>query len=180
MILHRLGLVNKNQRGFGIVELMLVLGISGIVAGAATATIFQIFDGSARSSNHMTAIKQVQNAGQWVSCDTQMAQDVYTENLTNPEDILELTWADWADNSEHEVVYSLQSMPAGGLKRLQRSYADGTDEGTIFVARNIDPTTTSCNLTEGELIFTVTAVVGSGSQEARETRVYKIVPRPGS
>ena len=178
MIFHKLGLVNKSQRGFTLVEVMLVIGISGIVAGAATLAISQIFSGSARSSNHMVAIKQVQNAGYWVSRDTQMTQSVSPDPGATGFP-LTLAWTDW-DTSEHQVVYSLEDMPAGGLKRFQRSYSiNGTAQGAIFVARNLDPAT-SANSTDGKLIFTVTATVGSGSQQQSETRIYKIVPRPGS
>ncbi len=179
MIFRRLGLLNKSQKGFTVLELLIVFTVTGLVAGGITTAVFQIFDGSARSGNHMTAIRQVQNAGYWVSRDTQMAQSVDTDNVTPPE-ILELTWTEW-DGTGHEVVYRLVS------NQLQRGYvsytADGTvtDNETSVVAQyiNSSPTLTSCNFTDGKLIFTVTATLGSGSRvQSEETRVYEVIPRP--
>lgn len=176
MIFHRLGLINKNQKGATLVELLIVIAISGIISSAASMTIFQVFNGSARSSNHMTAIKQVQNAGYWVSHDAQMAQSTNATGATGFP--LTLTWTDWSGN-EHQAVYSLVNM-SGGLKRLERTYSiGGTSQGTISVAQHIDPVT-SCNVTDDVLIFTVTATVGGGSQQGSETKVYRIIPRPSS
>ena len=267
---HRLGLIHRNQRGFTIIELLIAFALTGIVAGATTTAIVQVFDGSARSSNHMTAVRQVQNAGYWVSRDAQMAETVVTTGATGFP--LTLTWIEWDSGDAHQVVYSLVDM-SGGLKNLQRQHtcvALGLDE-TGIMAQYIDPDNTQCELAGGSafslpdsgdaftitdavggdsgtitvtagsisvtgtgtwadpnwsttagqtiivtataantegvwtstaksataaiatdtngdatlsaggmLIFTVTATVGSDSQEKSETRVYEVIPRPGS
>ena len=268
---HRLGLIHRNQRGFTIIELLIAFALTGIVAGATTTTIVQVLDGSARSSNHMTAVRQVQNAGYWVSRDAQMAETVVTTGATGFP--LTLTWIEWDSGDAHQVVYSLVDM-SGGLKNLQRQHtcvALGLDE-TGIMAQYIDPdpTKTNCKFSGGSafslpdsgdaftvtdtvggdsgtitvtagsvtvtgtgtwadpdwstatgqtiivtattdntegtwtstagivtaaltvdggnatladggmVIFTVTATVGSGSQEKSETRVYEVIPRPGS
>ncbi len=179
MMFSKLGLINRNQLGFTMVELMIAIAISGVITGAITTTIFQVVTGSARTSNHMTAVTQVQSAGYWVSHDAHMAQDVDTDdNLGTPElELVTLTWADWGSNEVHQVVYSLDG------DKLQRIHSiNGTTE-TGIIAEFIDPTEkdgepqTKCEFTGGKLTFTVTATVGSGSQEQSETRTYEVVPR---
>ncbi len=175
MIFHRLGLINKNQRGFTLVELIIAVAIIGLITGATTTTIFQVFSGNARTSNHMTAVKQVQNAGYWVSHDTQMAQSVDTDNLTPPE-ILKLTWTEYVSDDEYQVVYSVVN------NELQREHytnrvINPDPDATTIVAQYVD--SISCQFASGKLTLTVTATV-VGWKSASETRTYEVMRRPGS
>lgn len=181
MIFRRLRLLNKNQLGFTLVELLIVLSISAFVTGATTATIFQILDGNVRSNNHMDAISRVQNAGCQVSQDAKMAQTVvWTEDDDGFP--LTLTWAEWEDDDQHQVVYSIVN------NRLQREHSyNGSSETRIFeYILSTDPDTgdfiTYLNPPEDEdddtLSLTLTAIVGTGSQKQTETRVYESIPRP--
>ncbi len=181
MILRRLGLIHNNQRGFTLIELLIAVAITGIITGGITMTMFQVYAGNARSSNHMTAVRQVQNAGYWISRDAQMAQSVVPDSGVSGFP-LTLTWTEW-DGDEHRVVYTLL------VDELQREHYTNYDpvtnpdpDVTTIVAQYIDPdpAKTNCVFTAGELIVTVTASVGSSSQERSETRVYRIIPRPGS
>ena len=170
---HRLGSINKNQKGFTLLEMLLALLIGAIITGGITATIFQVVIGSARTNNHMIAVRQVQNAGYWVSHDGQMAQDVELGAASGFP--LILTWTDWYAD-EHEVTYDIVD------NKLTRIYSvnEGTPSQTL-VAQFIDLTNTSCEKdTDSVLILTVTARLGTGSQQASETRVYEVKPRPGS
>ena len=183
MIFHRQGLINKHQKGFTVVELIIAIAISGVIAGAGTTAIFQVITGSARSNNHMTAVRQVQNAGYRVSRDAQMAQSVVFDDPATTEvlEFLTLSWTDWDSDDGHRVAYTLESISGSGLKNLQRSYSvnDGEPDETI-VAQYVDPspTKTDCDFTGGKLTFTVTVTISSGLQQESETRVYEITPRP--
>ena len=173
---HRLvGLIHRNQKGFTLIELMIAVAIGSLVIGAATMTLSQVFSGSARSSNHMIAVRQVQNAGYWIGYDTQMAQSV--EPALDPDGFpLALTWTEWdgtVDGTVNEVVYDI-----AGDKLQRVHYTNTVLDETTFVAEFVDSTNTSCQLTDGVLIFTVNVTVGTGSQETNETRVYEITPRP--
>ncbi len=164
VMFHKVALINKNQRGFTLVEILLAMLIMGFVAVGITATIFQLFIGSDRNSSHMTAVRQVENAGYWISHDAQMAQDVYIASGS----FLKLNWIDSADVS-HEVIYNLED---NELKR--NYYIGGSPEQTdIIIARFIE--SASCVPSELGLVFEVTATV----QEQTETRTYEIIPRPG-
>ena len=162
--------LKKGEKGLTLVELLIVIAITGLIAGGITMTIFQVFNMNTRTTNRMTAVRQVQNAGFWVSPDVQMAQ-----NVTPGEDPgfpLTLTWTDeWATNDTHEVIYTLED------NKLQRSHSVNDEVPTVTpVAEYIDSDQTSC-VWDGEwLTFNVTATVGGQS----ETRVYEVKPRPES
>ena len=55
-------LIHKNEEGFTLIEIMIALGIFGLVAAAASGTIVQVIQGN-RSADHKTALRQVQSAG---------------------------------------------------------------------------------------------------------------------
>ena len=166
--------LKKDQRGVTMIELMMVIAATALIAGSITMTIMNMFNTNLRASNHMAAVSQVEHAGFWVSPDVQMALSVNASGgLGFP---LTLTWVKGGTTDVHEVIYTLEDMP-GGLKRLQREhYIESELDSTIVVAEYIDPFQTSCVWDSGQLTFTVTATVGAQS----ETREYEIKPRPGS
>jgi hypothetical protein len=144
----------------------MAMAIVGIIIGSITTAISQVFNLNTRTSNHMIAIRQVQNAGYWISRDTQMAQTIVVDNLTAP-NILQLSWTEWTSGTVQNVTYSIVN------SQLKRN--NGGNESII--ASYIDPAQTSCNFTDNKLILTVTATVGSGQQTRSETRRYEVNPR---
>jgi len=133
----------------------------------------QVLTINSRSSNHMIAVRQVQQAGKEVSKDTLQAQPSKIDDNPSDREFLILGWTDW-EGLENKVVYTITED-----NELKRSHtANGEDQTTAptTVAKYIDPAETSCDWDEADkiLTFTVTATVGGQS----ETRVYKIEPRP--
>lgn len=169
MKLLKTGLLKRGQRGFTLIELALAMAIGGIIAGAITMTIFQIVDSSGRTSNHMTAVRQAQSAGYWVTKDVHMAQVISTEE---DEDglPLEVSWTEW-DGTVNEVTYELQGTD------FVRDHNGQPD----VIAQFIESVEVSPRPYTGDkLAFTVNVQVGAGSAVQLETRTYEVIPRPGS
>lgn len=180
MIFGRLRVIQRDQRGVALVELLIAILLAGIVTSGITMTIFQVFNMNSRTSNHMIAIRQVQHAGKQVSEDLLQAQHIDTEdNPATPElELLTLNWTDW-DDGRHGIVYTLEDMPSGELKIIWREhYINLSPDSTTKVAEYIDPDPykTSCAWGSGAFNFTVTANV-SGQIE---TRIYEVTPRSAS
>jgi len=161
--------LKKAEKGFTLVELLIVIAITGLISWGITMTIFQVFDINTRSTNRMAAISQLQNAGLRVSQDAQMSQNVTPGGSSGFP--LILTWIEWETGGSHAVNYTLED------NTLQRSHSvNGGNSTVTTVAEYIDLAQTSCVWAGGELTFTVTATVGGES----ETRVYRVKPRSGS
>lgn len=179
----RLGLINRNQTGLTLMELLIALAITGIIVSTVTVVLFQVFDGEARANNHIDAISRAQDAGRYISQDAGMAQIV---ERTEDEDgfPLTLTWTKWETNDTYQIIYSIVD------NKLQREeYINGVLNTTLVFEHIIgtDPDTgdlkTYLNPPDEDddykLSFTITAIVGIGSQRVSETRVYEAIPRPG-
>ncbi len=181
MMFSGLRFVRNDQRGFTLVELLIAIVIAGLITGGITFAIMQILTINTRASNHMVAVRQVQQAGKEVSKDTLQAQTVNASGTHGFP--LTLTWEEWGTNLTHTVVYDLV-VPSNGVKELQRNHSvEGGNSTLTSVAQYIDAdlTKTTCSplgvLQSGDVLtFTVTATVGTQS----ETRVYEVRPRPGS
>ena len=161
----------KDQKGFSILELLLVMILTGLITAAITTTFFQVFNMNTRTANHMIAVSQVQQAGKLVSEDILEAQADMIDDSPGGGAFLELGWVSQNTSIVHEIIYTLED---GELWRSES--IDGGAPTMTRVAEYINPDQTSCVWDSGVLTFTVTAKVGDES----ETREYRVQPRPGS
>jgi prepilin-type N-terminal cleavage/methylation domain-containing protein len=173
--------VKPGTKGYTLIELLIAITIMVLVSGAASVGIFQIIRNTERNGNHMSAVLQVQNAGNRISYDAQTAQSVTTDNLTPPSFVV-LLWVDGSTGHEYQITYTLEDMPDSPFKELRRNQSvNGSANITSLVAQYIDADSekTTCELSNGILTLTVTATVGGGSTMESETKTYQVVLRPG-
>ena len=173
--------LHKDQRGLTIIELLVVIVLTGLITTAITTTFFQVFDMNTRTANHMSALSQVQQAGKLVSQDILEAQNVTPgANAGFP---LTLTWTEVGEApNTYKVIYKLEDT-SGPTILWREYYVNLALNSTTKVAEHIDPDETSIDPDEpcsfpncDAFIFKVTATVG----EQSETREYEVKPRPGS
>lgn len=175
--------MKRSERGFTLIELLVAMAIGTLIAGAAIMAIFQVINVTKSSNDRMTVIRQVQNAGFWISHDTLMAQSVVTgDDPETPEEdeFITLSWTDWKDwedgedDEVHKIVYTFHDM-ADGLKKLKRTHwIDDMVSKQTLVAEYID-STASFFEPEQDNIWKLTIQAHSGTET--ETREYEINPR---
>ena len=149
--------IKANQRGFTLIEILVAVAVGALVVAAASGVIIQLLQ-SSRTSFHMTALRQVQTAGYWVSQDALQAESV----ITAPDEGFPLTLT--PSSGDADIVYALVS--ANGAEQLERQ-----GESTMVVARYLD--SASCVWEADSLTFIITATV----ENQTETRTYVIQPR---
>ena len=181
--------LNRWQKGFTLIELIVSLAIIVVIIGSITVAVFQVFSVNEKSKNHMTADKQVENTGHWVSQDAQMAQTVSTvdDGETAETEVLTLFWVGWEreDGGDqlidtYEVDYTYD---ANQIRRNEKVTTEVYDSNGHFIETLENLTSTliaeyitalSVSQVDGKVVLTVTASVG----EAAEDRTYEIIPRP--
>jgi hypothetical protein len=174
------------------------VAIFGIISGVVAFAVIQTLNVNASSTNREVAIRQVQNAGYWVSRDAQQAQVVLydAEDPADVDELLILSWTDWGDTSVNPPILTAKNFVVyvkNGDQIIRYHYKGSTDKVNYWdsgvqlldqmtVARFISGATCTPGSTgpldpKYKVIkLTVTATVG-GFQQASETRVYEIIPR---
>ena len=186
-----------SERGFTLVELLVVIAIISLITLGATMTTFQIINVTRRSNDHVAAVRQVQNAGYWISRDALMAQNAVVDDDPETAEFLTLNWTEWDFDEKkdpvvyyHEVTYSFRDL-SGEIRKLERQYVvyedkDRSEEGvteskTNLIAQYIDynPSMgfdgpTWADYANPVLTVQITASLG----EASETKEYRVKHRP--
>jgi prepilin-type N-terminal cleavage/methylation domain-containing protein len=176
--------LSKQQSGFTLIEVMIGIVIVSVISIAVAMIMGAILKVSAGSSHRVTAIRQVQNAGMWVTQDVLSSQTV----TIGGSHFLEVLWADW-DGTKYKVDYDYDTaVPTDLVRRYYVKHpADAafpsTPTSQTVAAHYIDPANTTFVTSSGFYKLTVTAKISGFSangQPVSETRVYEILPRPGS
>jgi prepilin-type N-terminal cleavage/methylation domain-containing protein len=185
--------ITKNQRGFTLIELIITVAITALITGGIATALYQVYNVNTLNTNHMTATRQVQNAGFWISQDSQMAQIVDTADDvgTAETEILILSWTGWGydiggDKGTDQVV--IRYYYDAATSKLWRSEAITTtiydSEGVLVgttssssqfqVAQFIPTIPTVTPLSGNKIGVTIEATVA----DATEQRTYEVSARP--
>lgn len=129
--------LTKGEKGLTLLELLIGIGLIALISTGIAMTVSQTFTGSTRSSNHMVAVRQAQEAGYWVSYHVSSAQNVtITGNSGFP---LILRWFDFGPPCErHRIVFSLSSSGLRGSYYVE-DVLDLVKTGKIPVFEFINP-----------------------------------------
>jgi len=168
----KLKLFHKNRAGFTLIEIMVAVAITGIIALGAAISSGQLLNQTSRDTDYTAASRHAMNAIHWISRDVLMAQTITGVEGFPQTDDLSLFWRGW-DNSEHSVNYTLED---GTLKR---TYSDGITVSTTLIAEFINPAAdmTYCTSDNGVLTLTVTSTIGEGARIINVTKTRKITNR---
>lgn len=157
--------LNRSQKGFTLVELVIAIALAGIIGAAITVSTHQVITGTTLSNDRNTAVNQVRNACHWISRDVQMAQTV--DDNPGGARLLELTWVEWA-GTPRTVYYVLQ------VGELWRHYGGQQ----TLIAQYIKPkgAGTDCHWDELEKVLSVN--ISAEVSGKTETRAFQVKPRP--
>jgi len=174
--------MRKGEKGYTLLELIVATTIIVTITGAASIAIFQVSKGTEVNNIHLTAVRQVQNAGYWICRDARMAQSIETDNLTPP-NFLVCNWREWDEDNEeifHTATYFFEDL-TDGIGKLQRTHwsSAGVNQQTliadhIYYAPGDPEATSQASYQAPVLTLQLTSLV----DDAMEMREYRIKHRP--
>jgi large repetitive protein len=160
----------KSQKGFTLIELIIAFGVAAIISGGVTVAINQLFTGNSRTTAHMTAVKEVENAVHWLTKDSETAQSIMMPTSGNFP--LTFKWVEWNNNKKIDVTYHISD------GHLMRTYSeDESVQSDIIIVAHYNTAESSYVCDANIFSFTITSTVGKGSTIESETRLFSINPR---
>ena len=182
-----------DQRGFTLVETLIVLAVSGILLSALTFGVIQTIKTNSRSFSHMTAVKEVENAVHWITRDAQMAQTINGSNITvastnvTPKNFstvnLALSWNNTAPGVDSTNITMVTYQGVGG-QLLRVLSQNGSANVITVIVPHLGSSTWNFTNSNGNYIglvtlsFSINATVsGFGSASASENRSFTVHPR---
>jgi prepilin-type N-terminal cleavage/methylation domain-containing protein len=183
-------IIAKTEKGFTLLELIIALAIGALVIGALGAALYQIFSVTDSNSHNLMAIRQVQDAGYWISRDVQQSKTDYITIDDNPgtQEIFTIIW-DELDYSTgltktgHKTVYRLDE---GNLYRDYYITSDSmayevtvenydfSFERTSLIAQYIDD---DISLVKGNTVVLTVSSTVEGWKTGTAERIYEIETR---
>ena len=172
---------NWTQRGFSLIELLVVITLMGVILPAVGMSVYQITRGTQSSNNRMTAINSVQRAGEYISSDVRQSQISLNYGASSGFP-LNITWTDYGATNSTLVRYDYSSSNQTLTRKDFFPSNNATATSTIVVARSISSIICTPRYNNDELV-TVELVVNSTftdpftSQPTGESRTFEIRPR---
>jgi prepilin-type N-terminal cleavage/methylation domain-containing protein len=157
------------EKGFTLVEVLIVVAILSTVLTVATAAVVLMMRTTAQNDEWNVNLRQVQNAGDWMSHDALMAQEVHTDKSGV---FLNLKWSDW-DGNDFDVDYIIQN------NMLMRRVNNGAPAmiAQYIVHDETPQSPTKCEWVDADNKLSVTIRASLRGARFAE-RTYEISPRP--
>jgi prepilin-type N-terminal cleavage/methylation domain-containing protein len=181
----------RQQLGFTLIELTIVLALVGLVGSAIVMSVYQVYGINSSTLARVTAQNQVAFATKWITADAQQAQNIVTSGSSGLP--VQLKWQNWDTGHKTTIIYSLSNNNL--LRQSQEFDENGVliSNNTIEVARYISSNTyeTCCayrgtpadiatflNVTGDptSLTFQITSTV-TGQRPSSATSIVRIVPK---
>ena len=158
----------RNEKGFTLLELLVAITILGAIAGVMSMSVITVMKVTPRSNNWAIALRQVQNAGYWISRDVQTSQNITVG--TGSTFLTLIVPQDPNPANDKTVVYRFENV--SGEQWLTRTETPG---GTIMIAEYISNNTTVTATDNRTLAFTIEATSG-GTTVTRQYKAAQRVP----
>jgi type II secretory pathway pseudopilin PulG len=155
-------MILTRSHGFTLVEALLALGVTALVAGAIATATFQIVKANSQINNRLLVVSDLQNSAKWLYLDGEKAETTSLVDEADPVDTLSLTWT--ANSIFHQSDYYLSGT------ELVREH----NGNSVTVGRNV----TSVDFSLSGSVITVNMASSAGNGSVGKQATYLIYLRP--
>lgn len=158
------------QKGFTLIEVLVVVAVGGVITLGALLTFYQIILGTGRNNSQVIAVADVNQAALAIRKDLEMTQSVnLTDGDLTPQGSVMLSWTDYTTFDSDNATFHSSNYTLSGTV-LRRNY-----DGVVgIVGRNI----TYLGFTRtGRLINVVITATGTEIPPKSETLEFSVMIR---
>ncbi len=161
----------RDQRGISLLEMVVAVGISGLLAGGLGSIGFDLLRHSEVNKAHVTAASNIEGAARLVAQDGQSAQGTDLVVGAAGVNTVTLSWIDPTNGDSYVVVYSLS-----GDTLMRTKSVNSVVQTVTAAARHINSVSFSQPAGQDRLVkLNVTSSGGSG--RVNETKEYYVALR---
>ncbi|MDD4858736.1 MAG: hypothetical protein PHR56_00810 [Dehalococcoidales bacterium] len=123
--------MTRSERGFFTIELVVVLGLSSLIAIGAGMTVTQLITSTQRNDNQAVAVSHAQQAGYWISQDVICSQNITLgdDPCTSDDEFISIFWKDWENGDSYDIRYLW--LNSGSLQKLNRTFVVRDRENVV-------------------------------------------------
>lgn len=161
----------RAQRGFGLLELVIVVGLSGLLVTGLGSIGFGLLRHTETARARVTATTDIEEVARLVTRDGQTAQATDLVAGATAVNTLTLSWIDPVNGDSHEVAYTLS-----GQEVIRTKSVNSVVQNVRAAARHVSSLSFSQPVNETRLIK-VTLASSGGSPWVAETKEYYVAIR---
>jgi hypothetical protein len=155
----------RDERGLGLVELLVGLAITGSILSVLGLTLVAILKDSATGRTQQSATHQLRDGLFWLNQDTQSG--VASQATVAAGDVT-MQWTDYSTGS----IYSSHYQQVGS--ELQRTFTVNCAPATRTVARNVVAGGFTASRSGNAVTYALTVQNGAGTQSRTETAMMRV------
>ena len=152
-------LMKLGEKGFTLIEIVVVLAIMAIIMAPLSMSVMTLLTNPQRSNEKNIVLQQVRNAGDWISRDVQMAENVTASGPDGFPLSLRIP-VDADENNDYRIEYLFDDIDDSKLKRQVYDSSENLISETLIADYIATDNTTFVteNVTAGHHKLTVKAV----------------------
>jgi prepilin-type N-terminal cleavage/methylation domain-containing protein len=173
---------HNSEAGFTLIELIIVIAVTGLILGGIIVSIFQLRGGQQQVKDTNLAVSNLQNIGYWINRDVLPAQAISTDSP--PEPLLNIAYTqhwigDFEYHERYEINYLYDDVSKSISRQENKEFTYYDDHGDLISSNSTSIQKIANNITainagvSGNNIVEIAAVAEVGEHTTAQTFIFR-------